>query len=154
MKKDYSLMAHALHSRLQLVRGQLHAKPGMEPSELVSLNRGLFDRAALSVSTYHHCYCDQTDYLGAAELLLMTTGAESASPKANWTVHKNEFYFVEMRDSADHWSAISQELAKSFKGAFSPKMSYQDALVFYRYLCKRSNASNFRISKFDPSVDG
>nr|WP_298935529.1 hypothetical protein [uncultured Dyadobacter sp.] len=154
MKKDYSLMAHALHSRLQLVRQQLHAKPGMEPSELVSLNRGLFDKAALSVRIYHHCQCVDSDYLGAAELLLMTAGAESPSPRANWTVHKNEFYFVEMRDSTDQWSAITQELAKSFKGAFSPRMSYQDALVFYRYLCKRSSASNFRISKFDPSTDG
>jgi hypothetical protein len=154
MKKDYSLMAHALHSRLQLVRPQLHVKPEMTPSEVVLLNKALFDRAGQSVRIYHHYHCAQADYLDAAELLLMTAATENTSPKPQWTVHKNEFYFVEMRGTGSEWSAITQELMKSYKGVFSVKMSYQEALILYRFLCKRSSAANFRISKFDPFQEG
>jgi hypothetical protein len=154
MKKDYSLMAHALHSRLQLVRQHLHAKPGMEPAEVVLFNQVLFNKAAESVRIYHHYCCQQADYLDAAELLLMSAETESPVQRPQWTVHKNEFYCVEMRDTGNDWSVVTQDLITSYKGEFSAKMNYQQALLLYRFLCKRSSAANFRISRVDPLHQG
>lgn len=147
-------MAHALHSRLQLVRQHLHAKPGMEPAEVVLFNQVLFNKAAESVRIYHHYFCRQADYLDAAELLLMSAETESPVQRPQWTVHKNDFYCVEMRESGNHWSVVTQDLISSYKGEFSVKMNYQQALLLYRFLCKRSSASNFRISKVNPLQEG
>lgn len=72
VKKNYSIFAHAMHSRLQLIRDKIDTNPEMTAQEMVSLNKKYFDLIADSVDTYHHYKAGRTDYMNAAELFLST----------------------------------------------------------------------------------
>jgi len=74
--KNYSIFAHALHSRLQLIRNQIEAFPGMSPKDLINLNKGYFDLVAQSVDNFHHYKAGRNDYHNAAELFLQTLNSD------------------------------------------------------------------------------
>ena len=72
VSKNYSIFAHALHSRLQLIKNKIEASPDMSPQELITLNKKYFDLVAQSVDTFHHYKAGRNDYHNAAELFLAT----------------------------------------------------------------------------------
>ena len=76
VSKNYSIFAHALHSRLQLIKNKIEAVPGMSPKDLVILNKTYFDLVAQSVDTFHHYKAGRNDYHNAAEPFLQTLNSD------------------------------------------------------------------------------
>jgi hypothetical protein len=74
--KNYSIYAHALHSRLQLIRNKLDYSLNMKPSQVVIKNLLYFKKAAESIENQHIYVCDRGDYFDAAELLLLSLDPE------------------------------------------------------------------------------
>lgn len=81
VKKNYSIFAHAMHSRLQLIKDKINSNPEMTAQEMVTLNKKYFDLIADSVDTYHHYKAGRTDYMNAAELFLSTLDHNEKSIK-------------------------------------------------------------------------
>ena len=72
MKKNHSIIVHAVHSRLQLIRNKLNFRPDMKPNDLINWNERYFDLVADSVETFHHYKPNRSDFQDAAELFLST----------------------------------------------------------------------------------
>ncbi|MCE6993080.1 hypothetical protein [Dyadobacter sp. CY323] len=150
--KNYSLYAHALHSRLQMIRNKLDINPILPPSDIVAINLKYFEKAGESVSKQHHYQCNRGDYHAAAELLLMTLNPEEQKIKDQplWTIHKNDFYVIEVRGSGkDEWIPVTEEMAAGRLGG-PKKMTHEEAMLVYRQMCKRTSSVNLRISKYHP----
>ena len=90
-------------------------------------------------TTEHTPYyqCGETDYVDASQLLLISALSSDAGQRPKWTVHKNEFYLVEMRVSNENWPRVPEEMLKTYKGEVGVRMSYGQAFALYRYLCKK-----------------
>jgi hypothetical protein len=79
--RRFSIAAHLLHSRLQLVRNKLEAKKDMKPIELVDWNMKIFERAGESVQKQHEIRCGKTEHIDAAELFLLAFDADDQDIK-------------------------------------------------------------------------
>ena len=75
--KRYSMAVHALHSRLQLIRGKLHIEKGMSPNDFVAWNEKYLNKAAESVQLQHDVHCGRTEFHETAELFMISIVGES-----------------------------------------------------------------------------
>jgi hypothetical protein len=66
---NYSIAAHLIHSRMQLIRHRLEISEHIEIANLVYRNREFFDKAAASVLKHHNVASEYKDLANAAELL-------------------------------------------------------------------------------------
>lgn len=146
--KNYSLLVHALHSRLQLVRNKLDANPAMDPSQLVIRNQRIFLRASQSVEQHHNQRCNRSDFIDAAELFLMTLENDDIMNQPIWTVQRNDFYVVEVRGSGDEWFPLTEEMAGEGKSKDIIKSDHAGALALYKRMCKRGSSVNFRVTRY------
>ncbi|WP_138485257.1 hypothetical protein [Dyadobacter bucti] len=94
MKRNHSITAHAIHSRLQMIRNKIQISPAMFPSDIVSFNQKYFDKAGESVEKYHSHTCNKLNYYEAAELFLAAYLGDDRTIEKQpiWTAHKNDFY--------------------------------------------------------------
>ena len=81
IKKNYSIYAHALHSRLQMIRNKLDFNAQMHPSDVVIRNQKYFDKAGISVEQHHEFHCGRSEFHQAAEMLLLTLKEAEADPR-------------------------------------------------------------------------
>lgn len=78
VRKNYSIVVHALHSRLQLVRNKLDVNKKMTPTDVVTRNLRIFEKAGESVKIYHDQKCGKSEYYDAAELFLLSIDPDEA----------------------------------------------------------------------------
>jgi hypothetical protein len=151
MRKNYNLIAHALHSRLQLIRSQILITPHMSPSDVVAFNQKLFDRAGASVEQYHNHKCNKLNYYEAAELFIaawMANGQDNEKMPM-WTVNKSKFYMVEAVDPDGQWHRVSTEtLPDGSPGAVQP-LTYEQANKYHQKLIKmKGGRKYFRVAEY------
>lgn len=108
MKKDYSLLVHAIHSRLQLIRHLVDFHLEMKPEELIEMNRRFFIQIAKSVEEYHGLHAVQQDFQHAAFLFLYTITADRRiREEARAKTPKPKCYKVQKFDYAKaEWNTV------------------------------------------------
>ncbi|OJV15215.1 MAG: hypothetical protein BGO21_29870 [Dyadobacter sp. 50-39] len=144
--KKYSLTAHALHSRLQLVHNKLDAEPKMDPSQVVIRNLKIFEKAGQSVAMHHNQLATRTEYLEAAELFLMTVeGYDAKQP-----TKKEELYVVLVRLIGHEWYPMTEEMISGGKSSEVRTMTQEEAKKLYLKLCSRGKPSDYRVSIYTP----
>ena len=79
--RRFSVAAHLIHSRLQLVRNKLEATKNMTPQEFVEWNLKVFERAGESVKLQHEVKTGKSNYIDAAELFLLAFGNDDQDIK-------------------------------------------------------------------------
>lgn len=155
MKKNHSIIAHAIHSRLQLIRNKIQITPQMSPSEIVAFNQKYFDMVGVSVERYHNHTCNKLNYYEAAELFqsAFLSDDRTIEKQPIWTAHKNDFYVVEVRGAGkDEWNPMTEEMLEIGKRPEIKKMSHTEAMELHRQLSKRGSSANFRVSGYKPQV--
>lgn len=145
--KKYSLTAHALHSRLQLVHSKLDAEPKMDPSQVVIRNLRIFEKAGQSVAMHHNQLATRTEYLEAAELFLMTVeGYDTLKQPAK----KEDLYVVLVRLTGHEWYPMTEEMILGNRSTKVMTMTYEEADKTYVRLCSRGKPADYRVSKYTP----
>lgn len=77
MKKKYTIYAHAIHSRIQMIRDKILYEKGMTARDLVVRNKKYFELAIDSVMKQHdltHPHIDDT--FDAATMFLISIGID------------------------------------------------------------------------------
>lgn len=72
MRKNYSIYAHAVHSRLQLIRNKLDFSLGMSVGEMIRRNEKYFELIADSITTYHNHKPGLSEFYDAGEMFMST----------------------------------------------------------------------------------
>lgn len=141
--KKYSLKAHAIHSRLQMIRDKIDATADMHPSQVVIRNLKYFERAGNSVETQHSLHCDRIDFVDAAELFQTTL--ENPEPNE----YPNKFMVI-TRSGKDEWYPISAEtLPNGLSGEIKP-LTQQEANKLCAEMRKHGGSSNYQITNYKP----
>ncbi|GGM82007.1 hypothetical protein GCM10010967_12170 [Dyadobacter beijingensis] len=142
MKLNYTVLAHTLHSRLQLIRNKLDFEPGMEPSQMVIRNLKFFEKAGESVQKYHNFRSNRSDFIDAAELFLSTV--DPANPGS-----ETGQYMVEAFHTGDNnWYPISEEtLSNGMSGEIKP-LTLEAAKKLHAWLVKNGGQAYARISNY------
>lgn len=90
MTKRYSIAAHLIHSRIQLVPKRLETSGKMMADSFLLSNHAIIKKAAKAVERDHGIAVTDKDCLAAAELLITACKRQHESP----------YYVIVMRDGA------------------------------------------------------